>query len=76
MTDSVIPKLDLVEVQVRWDKRGSKSPDDYTCLSGRRNINHHLGTGFFVSNGIILPAVLYGPELDKNTDRECMRTGC
>jgi hypothetical protein len=39
-------KLDLVGVQVRWDKAGTIRAGDYTLFYGKWNHNHHLGTGF------------------------------
>jgi hypothetical protein len=41
--------LDLVALQeVRWVKVGSQPADDYKFFYGNENVNHHLGTGFFV----------------------------
>jgi hypothetical protein len=45
-------KLDLVGLQVRWDKGGAEPADDYTFLYGNGNADHHLGTGFFLHKGI------------------------
>jgi hypothetical protein len=47
--------VDLVAVQEdRWVEGGSQAADDYTLLAyGNVNANRHLGTGFFIHNGII-----------------------
>jgi hypothetical protein len=41
-------KLDSVGVQVRWEGGGTEPAREYTCLYGKGNENHELGTGFFV----------------------------
>jgi exonuclease III len=47
-------KLDLVGVQeVRWEGEGYKTVDNYAFLYGKENVNHQIGTGFFVQIGII-----------------------
>jgi hypothetical protein len=46
-------KLNLVEVQVRLDRCGTKPEGEYIFFYGNRNENHELGTGFFVHKGVI-----------------------
>jgi uncharacterized protein involved in tellurium resistance len=46
-------KLDLVRVEVRWDRGGSEPAGEYTFFYRNGNENHDLGTGLFVHKGII-----------------------
>jgi hypothetical protein len=48
-------ELDVVAIQeVRWGKGGSHPVDNYRFFCGNGNANHHLGTSFFVCQGIRL----------------------
>jgi hypothetical protein len=46
-------KLDLVGVQVRWEKGVTERAEDYTFFCGQGNGDHQLGTGFFVHKRIV-----------------------
>jgi hypothetical protein len=46
-------KLDLVGIQVRWDRGGTELADDYKLFCGSGNENLELGIGFFVHITII-----------------------
>jgi hypothetical protein len=39
--------------EVRWDISGTEPADHYMLFYGKRNADHHLGTGFFIYKGIV-----------------------
>jgi hypothetical protein len=45
--------LDLLGVEVRWDKGAMVRAGDYNIFYGRGNENHQFGTGFFVHHRIL-----------------------
>jgi hypothetical protein len=46
-------RLDLVEVQVRWEGSGNAPAGEYTFCYGKGNKNHEMGTGSSVHKGTI-----------------------
>jgi hypothetical protein len=50
---TVANKLDLVGIQVRWDRGGTQPPGECTFVYGKGNENHELGTVFVVHKRIM-----------------------
>jgi hypothetical protein len=46
-------KLEVVEVQVRWEKGGTERAEDYTFFYAQGNGDHQLGTDFLVRKRIL-----------------------
>jgi hypothetical protein len=46
-------KLDLVGVQVRWDRGSTEPAGEYTFFYGKGNENREIGTDFFIHKRII-----------------------
>jgi len=60
----------MVVQDVRWVEVGSQPEGNYTVFYGNGNANHHLGTVFFIHQGII-PEVM---RIDFISDRKSYKT--